>query len=135
MSRETSYSLETNGVKVTVLPVFLESQSTPEENHFLWAYHVRIENLTSGDIQLKNRYWQITDSFGRVQEVRGSGVVGEQPIIQPGETYEYTSGTPLSTPSGIMVGQYQMETIDGEVFYVDIPAFSLDSPHQTISLN
>ncbi len=135
MSRETSYSLETNGVKVTVLPVFLESQSTPEDNHFLWAYHIRIENNTSEEIQLKTRYWRITDSFGRVQEIRGGGVVGEQPIIKPGEAYEYTSGTPLSTPSGVMVGHYQMETSDGKTFHVEIPAFSLDSPHQTISLN
>jgi ApaG protein len=135
MSRETSYSLETNGVRVTVLPVFLESQSTPEDNHYLWAYHIRIENLTTHEIQLKTRYWQITDSFGRVQEIRGGGVVGEQPIIKPGEVYEYTSGTPLSTPSGIMVGHYQMETIEGKSFSVDIPAFSLDSPHQVISLN
>lgn len=135
MSRETSYSLETNGIKVTVSPVFLESQSTPEENHYLWAYHVRIENLTANDIQVKSRYWRITDSFGRTQEVRGGGVVGEQPIIKPGDFYEYTSGTPLSTPSGIMVGQYQMETTSGEILFVDIPAFSLDSPHQIISLN
>jgi ApaG protein len=135
MSQEPAYTLESNGVRVTVFPVFLESQSVPEDNHYLWAYHVRIENLTNSSLQLRTRYWRITDALGRIQEIRGGGVVGEQPIIKPGETYEYTSGTPLSTPSGIMVGHYQMETVDGQLLNVDIPAFSLDSPHQTISLN
>ncbi len=84
---------------------------------------------------LGNRYWRITDSLGRVQEVRGAGVVGEQPILHPGEAFEYTSGTPLKTPSGIMVGTYQMESTGGERFEIAIPAFSLDSPHQAIRLN
>jgi ApaG protein len=135
MSREPAYSLVTNGVRVTVFPVFLESQSNPDDNHFLWAYHVRIENMTDEPIHLRSRYWRITDAFGRIQEIRGGGVAGEQPLINPGDVFEYTSGTPLSTPSGIMVGQYQMENSSGQIFSVDIPAFSLDSPHQTISLN
>src|SRR3546814_10575109 len=71
---------------------------------YVWAYQVRIENIGRETVQLRNRYWQITDAFGRVQEVRGPGVVGEQPVLQPGESFEYTSGTPLQTPSGIMVG-------------------------------
>jgi ApaG protein len=96
---------------------------------------VRIENGGAETVQLRNRYWRITDSLGRVQEVRGAGVVGEQPVLKPGESYEYTSGTPLQTPSGIMVGSYQMETPAGERFEVDVPAFSLDSPHQPIKLN
>jgi ApaG protein len=86
-------------------------------------------------VQLRNRYWRITDSMGRIQEVRGAGVVGEQPVLRPGEAFEYTSGTPLTTPSGIMVGTYQMESESGERFDVNIPAFSLDSPHQAIRLN
>ena len=86
-------------------------------------------------MQLRNRHWRITDSFGRVQEVRGAGVVGEQPVLKPGEAFEYTSGTPLHTPSGIMVGTYQMETPSGDRFDVAIPAFSLDSPHQKVQLN
>jgi uncharacterized protein affecting Mg2+/Co2+ transport len=81
-------------------------------------------------VQLKSRYWKITDSLGRTQEVRGEGVIGEQPIIPPGESYEYSSGTPLSTPSGIMVGSYYMETGDGRTLEIDIPAFSLDSPEE-----
>jgi ApaG protein len=86
-------------------------------------------------VQLRARYWRITDAVGRVQEVRGPGVVGEQPVLDPGEAFEYTSGTPLPTPSGIMTGVYQMEAADGEQFDVEIPAFSLDSPHQAVNLN
>ena len=103
--------------------------------HFVWAYQVKIENHGPATVQLQERYWRITDANGLVQEVRGSGVVGEQPILEPGETFEYTSGTPLNTPSGIMVGSYSMQTNQGDQFDVDIPAFSLDSPHQIINLN
>lgn len=129
------YSETTHSIRVTVKPVYLEDQSSPGENHYVWAYHVRIENLGSDTVQLRNRYWRITDSFGRVQEVRGAGVVGEQPVLKPGESFEYTSGTPLHTPSGIMVGSYQMETSSGERLDVAVPAFSLDSPHQKVQLN
>jgi ApaG protein len=86
-------------------------------------------------VQLRTRYWRITDSLGRVQEVRGAGVVGEQPVLKPGDSYEYTSGTPLPTPSGIMVGTYQMESQSGEKFDINVPAFSLDSPYQPVKLN
>lgn len=130
MYRET-----TRGICVTVSPDYLEDQSAPSENHFVWSYHVRIENTGDETVQLKRRHWKITDAFGRIQEVQGAGVVGEQPVLRPGEVYEYTSGTPLSTPSGIMVGTYQMEGSDGQVFDVSVPAFSLDSPHQAIRLN
>ncbi|TVR98480.1 MAG: Co2+/Mg2+ efflux protein ApaG [Rhodospirillales bacterium] len=123
------YSETTRGISVTVLPIYLEEQSTPEASHFVWAYHVRIENHGGETVQLISRHWQITDSRGRLQEVRGEGVVGEQPVLRPGEAFEYTSGTPLPTPSGIMVGSYQMRTEDGEQFDIRIPAFSLDSPH------
>lgn len=123
------YSEITRGISVTVLPIYLEDQSTPEASHFVWAYHVRIENQGTETVQLVSRHWQITDSSGRLQEVRGEGVVGEQPVLRPGEAFEYTSGTPLPTPSGIMVGSYQMRTEDGDAFDIRIPAFSLDSPH------
>lgn len=129
------YSETTRSIKITVKPVYLEDQSSPTENHFVWAYHIRIENHGGDTVQLRNRYWRITDSLGRVQEVRGAGVVGEQPVLKPGESYEYTSGTPLPTPSGIMVGAYQMESESGERFDVAVPAFSLDSPHQKVQLN
>jgi ApaG protein len=129
------YSETTRSIKVTVKPIYLEDQSSPVENHYVWAYHVRIENCGLETVQLRSRYWRITDSRGQVQEVRGPGVVGEQPVLGPGEVFEYTSASPLPTPSGIMVGTYQMQTRKGESFSVRIPAFSLDSPHQPVRLN
>ena len=129
------YSEITRDIRITVEPVYLEDQSSPQENHFVWAYHVRIENTGRETVQLRTRYWRITDSYGRVQEVHGPGVVGEQPRLEPGDAFEYTSGTPLTAPSGIMSGSYQMETEAGERFDVTVPAFSLDSPHQTVRLN
>ncbi|HZL58974.1 MAG TPA: Co2+/Mg2+ efflux protein ApaG [Stellaceae bacterium] len=128
------YSETTRSIKVTVKPFYLEDQSSPAEGHFVWAYNVRIENQGSETVQLRRRHWRITDGRGNVQEVRGPGVVGEQPVLAPGETFEYTSGTPLNTPSGIMAGTYHMETSDGKGFDVAIPAFSLDSPHQASRL-
>jgi ApaG protein len=123
------YAETTGSITVTVEPVYLEEQSDPEENHFVWAYHVRIENHGQSTVQLMTRHWRITDSMGKIHEVRGDGVVGEQPVLTPGGAFEYTSGTPLNTSSGIMDGSYQMETESGERFDVRIPAFSLDSPH------
>src|SRR5262249_51501201 len=98
-------------------------------------YHVKIENMGSETVQLRSRYWRITDSKGEVHEVRGPGVVGEQPTLEPGDYFEYTSGTPLATPSGIMTGTYQMENERGEGFDIVIPPFSLDSPYQLVRLN
>lgn len=129
------YVMITRDIRVMVQPTYLDEQSSPDENYYVWAYRVRIENHGGDQVQLLNRYWRITDSLGRVQEVRGPGVVGEQPVLEPGDSYEYTSGTPLSTPSGIMVGRYEMENRDGESFEIDIPAFSLDSPDQPRLLN
>ena len=122
------YSATTRSIQVTVEPIYLEDQSSPGDNQYVWAYRVRIENLGRDTVQLRTRHWKITDAFGRVQEVKGAGVIGEQPVLAPGKAYEYTSGTPLPTPSGIMVGSYQMESESGERFDVAIPAFSLDSP-------
>jgi len=129
------YSEITRSIKVSVKPFYLEDQSSPTEGRYVWAYHVRIENRGLETVQLRNRHWQITDSRGQMQEVRGAGVVGEQPVLAPGESFEYTSGTPLPTPSGIMVGSYEMETRAGDSFWVRVPAFSLDSPHQAVRLN
>mgnify|MGYP003392828328 FL=1 len=130
------YTATTKDIKVSVKPVYLEGQSTPEERHFVWAYQVRIENQSDATVQLINRYWKITDALGRVQEVRGEGVVGEQPILKPGQAFEYTSGTPLPTSSGIMLGRYEMESEGGERFEIDVPAFSLDVPsHDKPRLN
>lgn len=129
------YSAITRSIRIIVKPLFLEDQSSPAESHYVWAYHVRIENQGGETVQLRTRYWRITDAMGVVKEVRGPGVVGEQPVLEPGDSFEYTSGTPLGTPSGIMLGTYQMETPDGEMFDVEIPAFSLDSPHQNVRLN
>ena len=129
------YQMTTRGIAVTVKPVYLEDQSSPADNYYVWAYQVRIENQGPQTVQLRTRHWRITDGRGQIQEVRGPGVVGEQPVLRPGQTFEYTSGTPLPTPSGIMVGSYQMESESGETFDVAIPAFSLDSPHETIRPN
>lgn len=129
------YQKTTQSVSVTVEPIFLKEGSKPEEEVFLWAYHVKVENHRGETIQLCHRYWRITDALGCVQEVRGVGVIGEQPRIAAGATYQYASGTTLPTPSGIMVGYYEMETELGERLMVDVPAFSLDSPYQKISLN
>ncbi|MGI9416007.1 MAG: Co2+/Mg2+ efflux protein ApaG [Hyphomicrobiales bacterium] len=123
------YDRVTRSIKVTVEPIYLDDQSSPDDNYFVWAYTVQIENGGEEIVQLKTRHWQITDAQGHTQEVRGAGVVGEQPVLEPGDSFEYTSGTPLTTASGIMVGSYQMQNESGELFDVDIPAFSLDSPH------
>ncbi len=129
------YKKTTRAIEVTVQPMYLDEQSAPEEGRFVWAYHVRIANHGQETVRLRTRHWRITDGNGRCHEVRGAGVVGEQPVLHPGETFEYTSGTPLATPSGIMVGSYEMETAAGDVFDVDIPAFSLDSPHQPMNIH
>ena len=129
------YSAVTREIRVDVEPIYLEDQSEPKDGQFVWAYRVQIENEGAETVQLLTRYWNITDGLGRVQEVRGAGVVGEQPVLNPGERYEYTSGTPLPTPSGIMKGTYQMKTPGGEKFDIEIPAFSLDSPHEARQVN
>jgi ApaG protein len=129
------YERTTRGIKVIVKPQFLDNQSRPEEDHFVWAYTITIENHGSEIVTLRTRYWKITDATGRVQEVRGEGVVGEQPTLAPGQAFKYTSGCPLPTPSGFMVGAYQMQKQDGSFFNVEIPLFSLDSPHDKHAIN
>lgn len=129
------YECVTSGIKIIVRPKFLDGQSKPDESHFVWAYTITIENHGRETVTLRTRYWKITDANGHMQEVRGAGVVGEQPTLKPGDSYTYTSGCPLKTSSGIMVGAYQMQRADGELFNVDIPAFSLDSPHEKHAIN
>jgi len=117
------------GIKVTAIPRFLVEESEPEQGRYFWAYTIQLENHSDQTVKLLNRHWQIVDSLGHTKEVRGPGVVGEQPVLKPGEAFRYTSGVPLSTPSGIMQGEYEMVLDSGELFQVDVPAFSLDCPY------
>jgi ApaG protein len=129
------YQATTNGIRVTVNPKFLDDRSKPEDSKYFWAYTIEIANLSKERVQLRSRFWRITDALGRVEEVRGPGVVGEEPVLEPGTAFTYTSGCPLGTPSGIMAGWYQMERADRSLFNVEIPAFSLDSPYGSRRLN
>ncbi|GAA5540010.1 MULTISPECIES: Co2+/Mg2+ efflux protein ApaG [Brucella/Ochrobactrum group] len=129
------YRAVTQGIEITVEPFYLEDESAPEDNRYVWGYRITIANNSSDTVQLRSRYWQITDANGRVEEVRGAGVVGEQPVLDPGDSFQYSSGCPLTTSSGVMVGRYQMQNPTGNTFEVDIPAFSLDVPEQRRTLN
>ena len=129
------YQQVTHSIKITVQSFFLADQSDPEDHHYVWAYHVKMENEGSETVQLRRRHWKITDGYGRTHEVFGVGVVGEQPVLRAGDVYEYTSGTPLSTPSGIMTGVYMMEKTDGEMIEVKVPTFSLDSHYAELHVN
>ncbi len=129
------YSEVTRAISVSVDPFYVEDQSAPAENCWVFGYKVIIENQGEAPVQLMSRHWRIMDSLGRLVEVKGDGVVGEQPLLEPGQSFEYTSGTPLPTPSGIMTGTYQMLGADGLWFDVEIPAFSLDAPGSRGSVN
>lgn len=122
------YSETTRSIRIAVEPFYVAEQSAPDTGRYVFGYRVTIENRGEETVQLLARHWRITDARGRVIEVRGAGVVGEQPRLEPGTCYRYTSGTPLDTPSGIMVGSYKMVTDRGELFEARIPAFSLDAP-------
>lgn len=124
------FTKTTRAIKVTASPNFLPEHSEPHDNHYVWSYTIHLENFSDKPVQLLNRHWKITDAQGLTQEVRGAGVIGQQPLLQPGETFQYTSGTALNAPSGVMLGEYEMVTPDGEFFEVEVPAFSLDSPYQ-----
>lgn len=127
---DLAYTETTRAIEVTVQPFFLEDQSDPEESRYVWAYRVRISNKGQETVQLLRRKWRITDAKGQITEVEGPGVVGAQPVLEAGESFEYTSGTPLNTPSGFMQGTYRLTAAaTGETFDVVIPVFSLDSPH------
>jgi ApaG protein len=129
------YRAATRKIEVKVTPRFLSERSSPENGYFFWAYTIEIINNGAETVQLKTRHWRITDANGKLQEVRGAGVVGEEPTLEPGKSYEYTSGVPLPTPSGFMVGTYGMVTETGERFDIEIPAFSLDSSHAKRTIN
>lgn len=129
------YKAVTHDIEVTVSPSFLPEHSEPDERRFVWAYEVEIRNLGPHKVRLRNRHWRITDGNGKVEEVRGPGVVGEQPVLLPGAAFRYTSGCPLTTESGFMVGRYEMERDGGERFWIDIPAFSLDLPDVARTVN
>jgi ApaG protein len=129
------YRSATRGIEVEVEVFYLEDRSDPAQGHFVWGYRITIANNSTDEVQLMSRHWRITDGQGRVEEVRGPGVVGEQPELAPGDSFQYSSGCPLRTSSGIMVGSYTMRNHRGEHFEVDIPAFSLDVPDGSRSVN
>jgi ApaG protein len=130
------FEQETAGVMVRVEPQYLPAESAPDEGRYFWAYTIEILNLSADTVQLMSRAWQITDENGLTQNVRGPGVVGEQPVLKPGESFTYASGAPLAAPSGVMVGTYSMTRINtGEIFDIAVPAFPLDSPYVTRRAN
>src|SRR5271168_2755801 len=131
----TPYIANTRGITVSVEPTYLEARSSPDTSQYFWAYRVTIENQGRETVQLLNRHWMITNARGELTEVKGPGVVGEQPVLKPGESYEYTSGAPLNTSSGMMGGAYTMESVSGERFDIEIPTFSLDGPNQGLVVN
>jgi ApaG protein len=135
MTNWNPYTASTREIAVSVEPRYLEARSSPETSRFFWAYRVVIENRGQETVQLLSRHWMITNARGELTEVKGPGVVGEQPVLKPGESFEYTSGAPLNTPSGMMGGAYQMETASGERFHIEIPTFSLDRPNQGVLMN
>jgi ApaG protein len=125
----------TRQIEVRVEPQFLAERSSPENGYYFWAYTITLTNLGRETVQLKRRHWRITDAHGRLQEVRGAGVVGEEPVLKPGENFEYTSGVPLPTASGFMSGTYGMINASGEEFEIEVPAFSLDTPQRGRTIN
>lgn len=129
------YQQETQGVLIQVRPNFLDEESDPDANRFFWSYTVVIENRGAESVQLLEREWRITDARNRTEIIRGAGVVGEQPVIEPGGRFEYTSGAPLPTASGFMSGAYTMVRRSGERFDAHVPAFALDSPFNTMTLH
>jgi ApaG protein len=129
------YRAITRQIEVTVEPVFMPERSAPDKRQFFWSYTIMIANTGEETVQLRARHWIITDATGKRQEVKGAGVVGQQPVLAPGERFEYTSGVPLPTSSGFMSGRYQMVSESGEQFEIDVPTFSLDSPGERRVLN
>jgi len=130
------YEQETSGLLVRVEPRYLPEESAPDEGRYVWAYTIEIENRGEAAVQLISRFWRITDENGLTQEVEGPGVIGQQPVIGPGESFRYTSAAPLAAPSGMMMGAYSMRRIEnGEAFDIAVPLFALDSPHDRRKAN
>ncbi len=119
----------TRGIRVRVKSKYVAERSNPVRSEFFFAYRIRIGNEGQQTVKLVSRHWIITDAHGKVQEVQGAGVVGEQPVLAPGESFEYSSACPLTTPFGSMEGSYQMVTDSGESFDAEIPPFSLSQPY------
>lgn len=129
MASEQTYEELTEGVRVRATPSFDVTESVPDEGRFMWSYAIEIANLSARPVQLINRYWRIVDAHGHAQEVRGEGVVGKQPLLQPGEAFSYVSRCPLNAPSGMMGGHYGLIYADtSEPLIVTVPTFALDSP-------
>ena len=135
MAERTPYIAVTRGIAVSVEVTYLEENSSPGNSQYFWAYRVTIENQGRETVQLRSRHWMITNAHGEFTEVKGPGVIGKEPFLEPGESFTYTSGAPLNTPSGMMGGSYQMESDKGERFDIEIPTFSLDRPNSSVSLN
>ena len=129
------YEERTDDIIVRVEPEFLPEQSNPSDSRFIWAYTVEIDNQSERDLTVVERFWQIADSRGQVHEIRGAGVVGERPVVKSGESFRYTSGAPLTAPSGMMRGSYRVESEDGTCFDITVPTFLLDSPYEAQFLN
>jgi ApaG protein len=123
------YRAVTRQIEVTVEPAFMPERSVPDRGQFFWSYTIAITNNGGETVQLRTRHWIITDATGHIQEVKGPGVVGEQPTLGPGESFQYTSGCPLPTSTGVMRGTYQMVTEDGDHFDVEIAPFALHEPY------
>jgi len=130
-----AYEARTRDIVVRVFPVYAAEESSPDQGLYLWSYTVEIENHGGETVTLISRRWSITDGFNRVNDVEGSGVVGEQPELKPREAFRYVSNCPLPTPSGAMKGGYQMVTDQGDLFEVEIPEFSLHLPGAAAKLN
>lgn len=130
-----TYKATTRNIEVVAIPHFMDDRSSPADNQYFWAYIIEIRNTGAETVRLQSRYWQITDQTGQMSEVRGEGVIGEQPLLGPGESFRYTSGVPLRTPSGMMMGRYTMTNAEGEIFDVKVPPFSLDSPYAQRRMN
>jgi ApaG protein len=135
MADRTPYIAITRGIAVSVEVTYLEANSSPGNSQYFWAYRVTIENQGRETVQLRSRHWMITNAHGELTEVKGPGVIGKEPFLEPGESFTYTSGALLNTPSGMMGGSYQMESDTGERFDIEIPTFSLDRPNQSVLLN
>ncbi len=131
VARGHTFEQRTKDVIVRVEPEYLPEQSNPSDGRFIWAYTVEIDNQSDEDLRVTGRYWHIADSRGQVQEVHGQGVVGEKPVVRAGESFRYTSGAPLSAPSGMMSGSYRVEPEGADElagYDVEVPVFVLDIP-------
>jgi ApaG protein len=134
-AEEYIYTAMTRDIRVSVAPEYMLEESNEEKFTHAWSYTVQVANFGKETVQLLNRHWKITDANGKIEEVHGAGVLGQQPTLHQGQAFQYSSWCKLKTPSGMMVGAYEMQTQKGETFLVEIPAFSLDIPDTIFSVN